>query len=353
MSTGRAMKHLCKICNKYSLKLIDFDWLNIEMSIEGLFSLRCADLEPAVSVVKEMSANMRVRERSCKVLQYYGTFISGYYGSRRGAPSDIVERARRATNLLSLCRKSIRLLNWVNHFSQVVTKLKEIQELRASGVTITARKYMELLEQIALSVYFFGDNSVLMQRAGVLGLGRRGEATAMNVCCWGDFMTDVCAVIHRTIMLRDVQEELTSLTARQSELEQGSLTTSGGSSAVVAVAELKEIKSKIRAAKNIRHDAWCDMGVHGIQLITSSNFEETGLIKALFGQRIPDTVIGITGMISSSIAIYKCFPWSNFEKDEEVDADAAGNEQAAQTQLAVPAGEREQEQEQGRTNLKP
>lgn len=280
----------------------------------------------------EIAGNPRIKEKLLKIIQYYNQFLKGYYEAHVNDPKGL-EKALQVQGLLSSCRKSIRFLKWITHLTAAADKIKEINDIKASGGVVKAYKYWDIVNEFCNASYFFGDNRALFVNAGIL----KPNQFINNALYSGDFFADISGIISSILQLSEIPSEQRVLRLRKEELE----SRSKNSSLVNinnATPEMKIIKSKLKDLQSQRKAATFQLIINGLQLISSANYKPISLWKRLFGADCPDTVVGLSGVISSSVVIYEQWPQSEINEDEEVEAEELVDSTPVRIAKSIPNG---------------
>jgi hypothetical protein len=139
-----------------------------------------------------LSTNIRIRDRSVKALQYGCQMLLGYYGERL---SDDVKHTLTITRKnCSTARKSFWLLKSLNHVSVAIDLILSFSfEFDNHNLRL-----LELLEQLALIVYYMFENIVFLSRNNLILLEEDRFEENMNVA-W--FIGDLCGFVSSLVHL--------------------------------------------------------------------------------------------------------------------------------------------------------
>jgi len=241
----------------------------------------------------DLSKQIAVREKSIKIMQYYGTFLSGYYADL-GPQSAEVQGALKMVGTLQSGRKAIRFLRSVQHFTTSIDLLKDLQGMDWN--TVKKSFLMKIAEELCMAFYFLGDNHFLLAQAGVLQKSPFFE----QMLYYGDFMADVTGVAHSVLTLQELKEEKEELTAHLEQVRQDP--------AAAAQAEAADIEASLAIIEEERLKACVHMVVAALQMVNSGNYPGVELWRRIFGAPCPATWVGLSGVLSSSVVIWNAWP---------------------------------------------
>ena len=138
--------------------------------------------------------NVRLRDRSIKVLQYGSQFLMGYYGARLGSMACSIAALRDQS---STARKAFWLLKSINCIHSTV----EMVEDGYIGNDSTLIQNIDFLESLFLIWYYWTESQVYFARAqNMFGLHEDVIDTNVNISWFGG---DVCYFVSCLLKLRE------------------------------------------------------------------------------------------------------------------------------------------------------
>lgn len=250
-------------------------------------------MESSANVVEHMVSNFEVREKSLKVFQYYATFLQGYYTETE--PNAVLMRgASTMKNRFSLGRKAIRFLRCWQHLIIFYHRLKHIQSVEWDSLQ---QSYIAgTVEQLCLFFYFLGDNVLLMRICGIFAKSPWWEQVLYN----GDFAADLAGIAHMSLTIYEKQEQRDALVRRYREIE--------WSDGAAEASEREDIKASLRDLRAAQVQCWVSMSISLLQTINSGQYPNIDLWKRIFGAPIPERIVGLSGVLSSSIVLLNALP---------------------------------------------
>mmetsp|Transcript_71155 Transcript_71155/g.139738 ORF Transcript_71155/g.139738 Transcript_71155/m.139738 type:complete len:209 (-) Transcript_71155:477-1103(-) len=105
-----------------------------------------------------LSENVRVRDRSVKVLQYGCQMLLGYYGTQFS--KEVVDGLRITKSITSTSRKAFWLLKSFNHVGTVITLIENYSFVNDECFV----DLLDIVEQLFLILYYFYENLVFISR---------------------------------------------------------------------------------------------------------------------------------------------------------------------------------------------
>ena len=250
-------------------------------------------LDMAANTVGDLSKNVVVREKCLKLMQYYSTFLCGYHEDE-GENSTTMKVLNKAKNRMSAGRKALRFLRCTQHLAHFKYMCQELQGQDLSK--IKPSHWGRMFDELCTGLYFIGDNHLLLKLAGILPQSDFAEA----LLYYFDFMADVTCVTHSLLARAELQKEKEELEQRLHEIQ--SLTTPS------AVAEKADIRAGIATIDTERWNCAINCTVSALQTINSGNYPGVEIWRKLFGAPIPETWVGLSGILSSSIVVWQVWP---------------------------------------------
>jgi hypothetical protein len=243
--------------------------------------------------VDEIGANPRCKEKTIKIVQYYCQFLAGYHSApeRRGLPGNAtaLAQANRVMNTFSMARKAVRWMKWIVHASAAQKEYQMIQEEArlSGGAAVHPWRYANVLAELSLTAYFIGDNWQLMSRAGLVPHNQ----FLCDMEYTGDFVADCSCVYSFRLQLQELAGKIKTLKVNISTENNEDL--------------LKNKKKQLVTLETKQYDMQLDLTISALQIIQSANQPPVRLWKRLFGQNCPETIVGLSGVLSSSLVMYQ------------------------------------------------
>lgn len=256
-----------------------------------------------------VSGNARIKEKLIKIIQYYNQFLIGYYTYYENSPNGL-SKALQAQAVLSTCRKSIRFLKWIVHIQNAVENYEEIKRITDAGGVVKSYKYFDLINDLCNATYFLGDNRALFVNCGLL----QRNIFIENCLYTGDFCADLSNIISAILQLHDIPSEERKLQNRKQEIIMR-IKSSIGIVEGKLREEYKNVQESLKALMYQRKEARFQLVGSLLQLISSANYDPICLWRRIFGKKCSDTIVGISGVISSGVIIYH--QWSSTLDNEE------------------------------------
>lgn len=281
----------------------------------------------------EAASNPRIKEKLIKFIQYYNQFLVGYYTFHENSP-DGLKKALKVQSLLSNCRKGIRFLKWIIHLNNALEKISIIKKMKEDGEEVETYQYFDVVNEVGNASYFIGDNRALFVNAGLLNRNKFIE----NCLYAGDFFADISGVISALLQLYDIPNKERKLKSRKQEL----ITRIRSNISVIDASiheEFMSIQGSIKALKRQKSKARYQLAQNGLQMISSANYDPIDLWRRLFGKKCPDTIVGLSGVVSSSVVMYYEWPRAEGTLEEEDDDDDDSGNIRSQIEAFQPNGE--------------
>lgn len=174
---------------------------------------------------------------------------------------------------------------------------------------------------IVQTVHFFLDSRMLLYRAGVL---TTNETLMDNLFYIGDFGADLSVILHSTLKILHCCKQRQALLTDRDEIlalrhcdsimpggdssdcwphdstgsgdERG---RSGTDSSLLAC-----IDQQLSLIAEEQQQATTRLTIWSIQIISSGNYPPVNIWRRLFGADCPGTLVGLSGVLSSSLVLY-------------------------------------------------
>ena len=147
-------------------------------------------------------------------------------------------------------------------------------------------------------VHFYLDSRLLLYRAGVL---TTNEKWMDNLFYIGDFGADLSVVIHSALKIIHLLERSKSLRSKRELI----LTEVGIKNGKDDDSDyLENIDEQLSQIAEDVYRAKIRLIIYAIQMIASGDFPPLCICKRIFGFDCPGTIVGLTGVLSSSLVIY-------------------------------------------------
>jgi hypothetical protein len=150
-------------------------------------------------------------------------------------------------------------------------------------------------------VHFFLDSRMLLYRAGVL---TTNETLMDNLFYIGDFGADLSVVIHSTLKLLNLNKQKQELLEKHDQVVAALEHCQSSSSNKGAETLLADVSQQLSALAIQQRQARMKLTIWSIQLISSGNYPPVNIWRRLFGSDCPNTIVGLSGVLSSSLIIY-------------------------------------------------
>ena len=155
--------------------------------------------------------NVRLRDRSVKIIQYGCQMLIGYYGTRMS--NDTVLGLRNTRRITSTARKAFWLMKSINHLSSINTAIED--NILAKPLAIQ----FDFLEQIFLVLYYFFENQIFLSRCQLFNFKEEEIDLRCNVSWFAGDVALFCSSglkLYENIMKR---KNLRELCAEKAESE--------------------------------------------------------------------------------------------------------------------------------------
>ena len=242
------------------------------------------DLKFLLQTWTKVALNVRLRDRSVKVIQYGCQMLIGYYGNRMS--EELVLGLRNTRRITSTARKAFWLLKSINHIGTLNVMLEK------NFMERPLAEKMDFLEQIFLVLYYIFENQIFLSRCQLFNFKEEEIDLRCNVS-W--FAGDVALFCSTSLKLYDNVMKRKNLR----ELMTGE-------------------KSQEHSAENIQEFetelSYLDMKYSDLQLSFAIAVLELGVSmhyiyiwRKLRGEAgcIRDGNVGLMGVASSALIIYE------------------------------------------------
>eukprot|EP00595_Chromulina_sp_UTEXLB2642_P002708 CAMPEP_0196765466 /NCGR_PEP_ID=MMETSP1095-20130614/9050_1 /TAXON_ID=96789 ORGANISM="Chromulina nebulosa, Strain UTEXLB2642" /NCGR_SAMPLE_ID=MMETSP1095 /ASSEMBLY_ACC=CAM_ASM_000446 /LENGTH=268 /DNA_ID=CAMNT_0042123531 /DNA_START=204 /DNA_END=1010 /DNA_ORIENTATION=+ len=243
-----------------------------------------------------MSTNMRVRDRSVKIIQYGCQMIIGYYANYMSKTTNTSLSSMRRT--ASNARKAFWLLKWLNHIIEV-KKLIEKKSLLLSDK-------FDTIQQSFWVLYFFYENQVFFARLKLFGFDENKIDYAVNftwlcgdiACFAGDLTRLIDNYLKRINLNKQITEKVES---NIPSIKYTSEFTKELSDNVDNA--LDDIRQELTALEKDVFPLQISFGIAIFELGVSLHY--MGIYRLILGKDISEGHVGLMGVISSSLIIYE------------------------------------------------
>jgi Peroxisomal biogenesis factor 11 (PEX11) len=131
------------------------------------------EIEKALAIWTKLALNVRLRDRSVKVIQYGCQMLMGYYGSRMSEESLKSVKITRRT--ASTARKAFWLLKWINHIGSIAAMIND------NILQKSVPEQLDLLEQVFLVLYYLYENQIFLARCDLFNFNEDDLDLGCNV----------------------------------------------------------------------------------------------------------------------------------------------------------------------------
>lgn len=169
------------------------------------------DLNFVLQTWTKVHLNVRLRDRSVKIIQYGCQMLIGYYGTRMS--NDTVLGLRNTRRITSTARKAFWLMKSINHLSAINTAIED--NILAKPLAIQ----FDFLEQIFLVLYYFFENQIFLSRCQLFNFKEEEIDLRCNVSWFAGDVALFCSSglkLYENIMKR---KNLRELCAEKAESE--------------------------------------------------------------------------------------------------------------------------------------
>jgi hypothetical protein len=127
----------------------------------------------------KVATNVRMRDRSVKIIQYGCQMLIGYYGCKLS--EDIMCGLNRTRSTASTARKAFWLLKSINHLNDIFSLL----EAKALSPDRPLAVKLDLLEQVFLVFYYLTENLIFLARCRLFGFDEDKLDAWCNIAWFG------------------------------------------------------------------------------------------------------------------------------------------------------------------------
>lgn len=235
-----------------------------------------------LKIWSKLAVNLRLRDRSVKILQYGCQMLLGYYARKFSGDMRVAISTTRSA--ASLSRKAFWMLKSLNHVNEIVNML-------ADGVltdsSISAK--LLLMEQIFLAIYYWTENLVFFIRVKLLKID---EEDVDGICNWSWFGGDMCCLIAAILNLQKQSTKLSEAVRRSDAGDNDD--------------------SHLRVMKRQLFDHQLSVAIAIFEVGVSAHYVK--IFKEMLGEDISDGHVGLMGVLSSSLILYEGY--LKIQKDE-------------------------------------
>ena len=147
----------------------------------------------------KLSTHVRMRDRSVKLLQYGSQMLLGFYSAKLS--KEMLDCLKLTRTTASNSRKAFWLLKSINHVGSLIDMIEKYNWDNDEGYA----NILDILEQIALIVYYFYENLVFLIRVKLVSF------TENDIDNWGnmswfleDFICFMASIIRIVIQARKI-----------------------------------------------------------------------------------------------------------------------------------------------------
>jgi hypothetical protein len=127
----------------------------------------------------KLATNVRMRDRSVKIIQYGCQMLIGYYGCKLS--EDIMCGLNRTRSTASTARKAFWLLKSINHLNDIYTML----EAKALAPDRPIAVKLDFIEQVFLVFYYLTENLIFLARCKLFGFDEDKLDMWCNIAWFG------------------------------------------------------------------------------------------------------------------------------------------------------------------------
>lgn len=224
----------------------------------------------------KIALNVRLRDRSVKIIQYGCQMLIGYYGHRM--TDEVVGGLRNTRRICSTARKAFWLLKSINHIGTMNLMLEK------SLIERPLAEQLDFVEQICLVFYYLFENQIFLSRCQLFNF-REEEIDLWCNVSW--FAGDLALFFSVSLKLLESNKILKSI------YEQ----TDGDASSALQT-ELQEIEAR-------NSDLQLSFAIALLELGVSMHY--IYIWRKLRGEAgcIRDGNVGLMGVASSVLIIYE------------------------------------------------
>jgi hypothetical protein len=244
--------------------------------------------------------NVRMRDRSVKILQYGSQMLIGYWGA--ALSKHATETLRLLQRTSSTSRKAFWILKSINNMG---IAMKHFEEGYFSSESTLVQK-LDAIENIFLIWYYWCETKTYFARTRMFGLQEEAIDYYTNLS-WA--LGDVAFLLAAAIRLRDHTLRCYSINC---ELERASnLAGAGGARTEICDAAgpnpvVSSLQERLRSElQSLQASTWrfkTNFVIGVLELVVS--LEYAGVFHFLTGKRLHTKYIGAAGVCSSSLIIY-------------------------------------------------
>lgn len=254
------------------------------------------DLKFLLQTWTKVALNVRLRDRSVKIIQYGCQMLIGYYGKRMS--DELVGGLRNTRRITSTARKAFWLLKSINHIGTLHTMIND--NILQKPLAIK----MDFLEQIFLVLYYIFENQIFLSRCQLFDFKEEEIDLRCNVS-W--FAGDVALFCSSGLKLRENFMRRKNLKALYAKASSNSMSELGTESETAVVTELKseELQSEIQLLEMKSSDLQLSFAIAILELGVSMHY--IYIWRKLRGEAgcIRDGNVGLMGVASSALIIYE------------------------------------------------
>jgi hypothetical protein len=148
----------------------------------------------------KISSNVRIKDRTVKMIQYGCSLLIGYYGVQ--LKKEILSNLQLARRTASTSRKAFWLLKSFNHISTFIDMFTNLIQhyYEETNQVIIVTKFFDLAEQFFLILYFFLENLVFLIRVNMIS-HIITESDIDSYTNWSGFGSDLSCFLSSAIHL--------------------------------------------------------------------------------------------------------------------------------------------------------
>mmetsp|Transcript_29836 Transcript_29836/g.28532 ORF Transcript_29836/g.28532 Transcript_29836/m.28532 type:complete len:259 (-) Transcript_29836:1300-2076(-) len=237
----------------------------------------------------KVATNVRLRDRSVKIIQYGCQMLVGYYGL--GMNDELVSGLRTTRRITSTARKAFWLLKSINHIGSMNTMIRSPNEFLGSIVG-----KLDFIEQFFLVLYYIFENQIFLSRCQLFNIKEDEVDLKCNVS-W--FMGDLAFFCSTGLKLFENIMKKKELNAKLLEIENSK----------EIVTDYDEISSQIQLDLKGYNDKsyriQLSFVIASLEIGVSMHY--VCIWRALRGEAgcIRDGNVGLMGVVSSALIIYE------------------------------------------------
>jgi hypothetical protein len=289
------------------------------MSEQQLLSPVVQNVKTVLALWTKLALNVRMRDRSVKVLQYGCQMLIGYWGAQLKEKSLLqLSTLRRAS---SNSRKAFWLLKSINHVGSIVGMIEDGTGTRASSPFVDK---LDFIEQLFLVLYYWYESEIYFARAGMFGLD---EDVIDPWCNWTWLGGDVAFFFSGLLRLREhikqrriLKDKLILASEQQQhqqQQQQQQLKEANGSHVVTtAASRLEELQLELKTMDRTKFDLQLSLAIGVLELGVSLHYCD--VYKFILREHISETYVGAMGVASSVLILYEGLIKARRELGEDV-----------------------------------